>query len=112
MAGMSVDGLISGLDTTSLISQLVQAEAAPQTQLRTKLSTANAAAAAYRRSEPGEVDCPIVVLHWRDDPDVSLDQLQGWRQYSNSVDIRVVDGGHYDFMTAPDELLTLLTCWR
>ena len=48
MAGMSVDGLISGLDTTSLISQLVQAEAAPQIQLRTKLNTANAGAAAYR----------------------------------------------------------------
>ncbi len=48
MASLSVDGLISGLDTTTLISQLVQAEAAPQTQLRTKLGTANAAAAAYR----------------------------------------------------------------
>ncbi|WP_448612451.1 flagellar filament capping protein FliD [Geodermatophilus sp. URMC 60] len=45
---MSVDGLISGLNTTSLISQLVQAEAAPRTQLQTKLSTANAGAAAYR----------------------------------------------------------------
>ncbi len=48
MAGMSVDGLVSGLDTTSLISQLLQAEAAPQTQLKTKLSTVNAGAAAYR----------------------------------------------------------------
>ncbi len=48
MAGMSVDGLVSGLSTTSLINQLVQAEAAPQAQLRTKLSTANASAAAYR----------------------------------------------------------------
>jgi flagellar hook-associated protein 2 len=45
---MSVDGLISGLDTTSLISQLVQAEAAPQIQLKTKLGTVNAGAAAYR----------------------------------------------------------------
>jgi flagellar hook-associated protein 2 len=45
---MSVDGLISGLDTTSLVSQLVQAEAAPRTQLQSKLSTANAGAAAYR----------------------------------------------------------------
>ncbi|MGY1672390.1 flagellar filament capping protein FliD [Geodermatophilus sp. SYSU D00710] len=45
---MSVDGLISGLDTTSLISQLVQAEAAPQAQLKTKLSTTTASATAYR----------------------------------------------------------------
>ncbi len=48
MAGMSVDGLVSGLDPTSLISQLIQAEAAPQTQLKTKLTTVNAGAAAYR----------------------------------------------------------------
>jgi flagellar hook-associated protein 2 len=48
MAGMSVDGLISGLDTTSLIAQLVQAEGAPQAQLKTKLTTTQAAATAYR----------------------------------------------------------------
>lgn len=71
-----------------------------------------AAARAYRRVEPVVVPCPIVVLHWRDDPEVSLDQLEGWRQYSDSVDIRVVDGGHYDFMNAPDELRKLLTSWR
>jgi surfactin synthase thioesterase subunit len=72
----------------------------------------HAAANAYRRPEPVAVDCPVVVLHWRDDPDVSLDDLQGWRRYADSVDFRVVDGGHYDFMDAPDELRTLLTCWR
>ncbi|WP_406289340.1 thioesterase II family protein [Embleya sp. NBC_00896] len=70
------------------------------------------AAREYRRAEPVTVRCPIVVLHWRDDPDVSLDQLEGWRRYSDSVDIRVVDGGHYDFMHAPDELRKLLTSWR
>jgi surfactin synthase thioesterase subunit len=70
----------------------------------------HAAAGAYRREEPAAVPCPIVVLHWREDPDVSLDELQGWRPYSDSVEFRVVDGGHYDFMDAPDELLKLLTC--
>ena len=69
----------------------------------------HAAAGAYRRPEPVKVDCPVVVLHWRDDPDVSLEELQGWRQYSDSVEIQVVEGGHYDFMDAPDELLALLT---
>jgi surfactin synthase thioesterase subunit len=72
----------------------------------------HAAAGAYRRTEPVAVPCPIVVLHWRDDPDVSLDELQGWRQYSDSVDIQVVEGGHYDFMDAPEELLKSLTRWR
>jgi len=36
MATLGVDGLISGLDTTSLINQLMTAEAAPQTLLKTK----------------------------------------------------------------------------
>jgi flagellar capping protein FliD len=45
---MSVDGLISGMDTTALIQQLLQAEAGPQTALKTKLSTAQVTASAYR----------------------------------------------------------------
>jgi flagellar hook-associated protein 2 len=48
MVSLSVDGLISGLDTTSLVSQLVAAEALPQTRLKTQMSTAQAAAGAYR----------------------------------------------------------------
>ncbi|ROP31323.1 thioesterase II family protein [Couchioplanes caeruleus] len=72
----------------------------------------HAAAARYRRAEPVTVPCPIVVVHWRDDPEVSLDELAGWRQYSGSVDCRVIPGGHYDFMGAPDELRNLLTNWR
>ncbi|NEK57838.1 flagellar filament capping protein FliD [Geodermatophilus sabuli] len=45
---MTVDGMISGLDTTSLINSLVQAEGAPQAQLKTRLSTTTASANAYR----------------------------------------------------------------
>ena len=48
MVSLSVDGLVSGLDTTSLVSQLVAAEALPQTRLKTQMSTAQAAAGAYR----------------------------------------------------------------
>lgn len=72
----------------------------------------HAAAGAYRREEPAPLDCPVVVLHWRDDPDVRLADLQGWRRYADSVEFRVVDGGHYDFMDAPDELRKVLTRWR
>ena len=39
MAGMGIDGLVSGLDTTALISQLMQVEAMPQTLLKSKVST-------------------------------------------------------------------------
>jgi flagellar hook-associated protein 2 len=48
MVNMSVDGLVSGLDTTSLITQLMQAEAAPQNALKTKLSQTQIAQNAYR----------------------------------------------------------------
>ncbi|UOY03911.1 flagellar filament capping protein FliD [Blastococcus sp. PRF04-17] len=45
---MSVDGLISGMDTTSLINQLLKAEAGTQTSLKTRLSATQLAASAYR----------------------------------------------------------------
>jgi flagellar capping protein FliD len=41
-------GLISGMDTGSLVSQLIAAEAAPQTALKARLKTAELAASAYR----------------------------------------------------------------
>jgi surfactin synthase thioesterase subunit len=70
------------------------------------------AARRYRRTEPAALPCPVAVLHWRDDPDVSLDQLAEWRRYTDSADLYVIDGGHHDFMTAPDELREVLTSWR
>ncbi len=48
MVSLSVDGLVSGLDTTSLVSQLVAAEALPQTRLKNQMTAAQAAADAYR----------------------------------------------------------------
>jgi flagellar hook-associated protein 2 len=44
----SVSGLVSGMDTTSLISQLMQIEAQPQTQLKKQLANTQTDAAAYR----------------------------------------------------------------
>ncbi|GAB1694680.1 flagellar filament capping protein FliD [Krasilnikovia sp. M28-CT-15] len=45
---MTIDGLGSGLNTTDIINQLMQAEAAPQTQLKNKVSTQNKAVSAYQ----------------------------------------------------------------
>ena len=42
MAGMGIDGLVSGLDTTTLISQLMQVEAMPQTLLKSKVTSTQA----------------------------------------------------------------------
>ena len=41
-------GLISGMDTGALVSQLIAAEAAPQTALKARLKSAEAAGSAYR----------------------------------------------------------------
>jgi flagellar hook-associated protein 2 len=48
MAGMSVGGLVSGMDTATIVSQLMQVEALPQAQLETRLSNTQSKAAAYR----------------------------------------------------------------
>jgi flagellar capping protein FliD len=45
---MSVDGLVSGMDTTSIISQLMSTEAGPQNALKTKLTATQQGASAYR----------------------------------------------------------------
>src|SRR6478672_2185462 len=44
----SISGLISGMDTTSVISQLMQIEAQPQNLLKSQLSATKTDAAAYR----------------------------------------------------------------
>jgi flagellar hook-associated protein 2 len=44
----SVDGLVSGLSTSSMIQQMMQVEAAPQTKLKTKVETAQTAVTAYQ----------------------------------------------------------------
>jgi len=44
----SIDGLISGLNTSDIISKLMQVEAAPQNALKQQLATLNARIAAYQ----------------------------------------------------------------
>ncbi|MEV6297990.1 flagellar filament capping protein FliD [Actinoplanes sp. NPDC051861] len=44
----SVDGLVSGLSTSSMINQMMQVEAASQTKLKTKVETAKTAVTSYQ----------------------------------------------------------------
>ena len=39
MANTSIGGLVSGLDTATIVSQLMQIEAQPQSRLKTRVST-------------------------------------------------------------------------
>lgn len=48
MAGMSLDGLVSGLDTTNLVRQLMQIERQPQVRLQSKLTKANSLVSTYQ----------------------------------------------------------------
>lgn len=48
MAGLSISGLASGIDTTSVINSLIAVAAGPQNQLKTQLSTEQNKLAAYQ----------------------------------------------------------------
>ncbi|SCX38347.1 flagellar hook-associated protein 2 [Klenkia marina] len=48
MVNLGIDGLASGLDTTSIIANLMKIEARPQDLLKTQLTDTQAKAAAYR----------------------------------------------------------------
>jgi flagellar hook-associated protein 2 len=48
MAGTSISGLASGLDTQTIISQLMQLEAVPQTKLKTQVSSHERAASSLQ----------------------------------------------------------------
>src|SRR5438067_7587453 len=59
----------------------------------------------YRRAGPAPVPCPVTVLHWSADVEVTAAQLDGWKQYAPSTDFIVLQGGHYEFLAAPDALM-------
>jgi flagellar hook-associated protein 2 len=46
--GLSIDGLVTGMNTTDTVNQLMQAEALPQTMLKTKVTTQNKVVASYQ----------------------------------------------------------------
>lgn len=48
VGSLAIDGLVSGLDTTTLINQLMTLEAAPQTQLKSKVTTTQTLVSAYQ----------------------------------------------------------------
>ncbi|WP_432519347.1 flagellar filament capping protein FliD [Kineococcus sp. SYSU DK006] len=48
VSSSTVDGLVSGLDTSSIISKLLTADAAPQTQMKSSMSAAQLKVTAYQ----------------------------------------------------------------
>jgi flagellar hook-associated protein 2 len=85
----AVDGLVSGLGTSSLITQLMSVEAAPQTRLKSKASTAQKTVDAYQ-----SVNTKMAGLKAAGD---ALGQLSTWRgikaaSSSTSVSATAVTG--------------------
>ena len=67
----TVDGLVSGLSTSTMISQLMQIEAAPQTRLKTKVTAAESVVTAYQ-----SVNTKLAALKIAAD---DLGKLSTWR---------------------------------
>jgi flagellar hook-associated protein 2 len=67
----SIDGLVSGLSTSSMISSLMQVEAAPQTRLKSKVSAAEAVVTSYQA-----VNTKVSAMKTAAD---TLGQLSTWR---------------------------------
>ena len=67
----TVDGLVSGMSTSTMISQLMQIEAAPQTRLKDKVTAAQSSVTAYQ-----SVNTKLAALKTAAD---DLSQLSTWR---------------------------------
>jgi len=63
----------------------------------------------YRTDRPVPVPVALTVLHWADDPEVTLAELSGWSAYADDVRFAVLDGGHYEFLSGGDGLFEELT---
>ncbi|MEV6632776.1 thioesterase domain-containing protein [Actinoplanes sp. NPDC051470] len=69
-----------------------------------------AANRAYRLPSPVVLPSVIQVLGWEQDDEVRPALMTGWAEYARPGDVRsaVLAGGHHAFLTAPEELLSLL----
>jgi flagellar hook-associated protein 2 len=75
----AVDGLVSGINTTQMITQLMQIEAAPQDRLKQKVSTAQTAVASYQ-----SVNSKVTALKTASDALASLSTWRGIKATSSS----------------------------
>jgi surfactin synthase thioesterase subunit len=58
----------------------------------------------YRLDEPARLPCPVTAIGWRQDAEVDPALMAGWADCGETV-FRRLDGEHYTFMAAPQELL-------
>jgi flagellar hook-associated protein 2 len=75
--GTTVDGLVSGMDTTSMIASMMKIESQPKTMLQQKVSTAQSAVSSYQ-----SVNSKLAALKSASD---DLSQLSTWRSIKPTV---------------------------
>ncbi|MEV7996191.1 thioesterase domain-containing protein [Streptomyces sp. NPDC086077] len=63
--------------------------------------------AVYHVAEPAKLPCHLTAIGWRDDPTITPDMMAGWSQCGDSS-FYTLEGGHYEFLQAPQSLLTLM----
>jgi flagellar hook-associated protein 2 len=84
----SVDGLVSGLSTSAMISQMMQVEAAGQTKLKTKVETAETAISSYQ-----SVNAKLKALKTAADAMGSLSSWRSLKATSSSTNVTATATG-------------------
>ncbi|WP_307832280.1 thioesterase II family protein, partial [Streptomyces clavuligerus] len=62
----------------------------------------------YHVAEPVRLSSPLTAIGWTEDTGIPPSLMTGWPA-CGATDFVLLDGGHYRFIEAPPELLTLLT---
>lgn len=62
----------------------------------------------YGLPEPAAVAMGLTVMRWTEDPEVTEEELEGWRHYGPDVRFTALSGDHWDFLSPSDVLLSEL----
>ncbi|CRK56750.1 putative thioesterase [Alloactinosynnema sp. L-07] len=60
----------------------------------------------YHVDAPLRLPCGITAIGWADDPEIPIQLMGGWLKSSDDCRYALLDGGHFEFLDAPAELLT------
>lgn len=63
----------------------------------------------YTVPQPLDLPCGVTVIGWRDDQQIPVQLMGGWRESSADCRYVLLDGGHFAFLAAPAALLAALT---
>jgi|SRR5450755_849336 surfactin synthase thioesterase subunit len=63
----------------------------------------------YRRPAPPQLPCGITVIGWTDDREIPMPLMGGWRKLSEDCRYALLDGDHFEFLSAPDALCAEIT---